>query len=137
MADGVDPIEKQRFAAPPREDQMVDISRRRVLQSGGAAGLFCWAALRQQGADLERAAPEPGASIRVLRWKQFIQAEFDGFSSPPRNSPNRPASRFASTRRTGTTSGRSRRSPPMSAPDPTSSWAPSTTRSNFPTSCST
>ena len=25
------------------------------------------------------AAPEPGASIRVLRWKQFIQAEFDSF----------------------------------------------------------
>ena len=25
------------------------------------------------------AAPEPNASIRVLRWKQFIQAEFDSF----------------------------------------------------------
>ena len=25
-------------------------------------------------------APEAGASIRILRWKQFIQAEFDKFA---------------------------------------------------------
>ena len=24
-------------------------------------------------------APEPGAQLRVLRWKQFIQSEFDSF----------------------------------------------------------
>ena len=59
---------------------MVDITRRRVLQSGGAAGLLL---LQGEGAHpaptWNGPAPESGAQIRVLRWKQFIQAEFDSF----------------------------------------------------------
>src|SRR6202789_3464847 len=59
---------------------MAAVSSRRVLQSGGAAGLLL---LPGGAARAEPAwngpAPEPGASIRVLRWKQFIQAEFDSF----------------------------------------------------------
>jgi multiple sugar transport system substrate-binding protein len=59
---------------------MLGITRRRVLQSGGAAGLLL---LPGGAARAEPTwngpAPEPGASIRVLRWKQFIQAEFDSF----------------------------------------------------------
>src|SRR5262249_8945832 len=59
---------------------MADITRRRILQSGGAAGLL----LLPGGAvgaepTWNGPAPESGASIRVLRWKQFIQAEFDSF----------------------------------------------------------
>src|SRR5271156_2974498 len=68
--------EGRRAAAP----EMSEITRRQVLQSGAAAGAFL---LSGNGA---RAAPswngpppEPGAQLRVLRWKQFIQAEFDSF----------------------------------------------------------
>jgi multiple sugar transport system substrate-binding protein len=60
---------------------MTDIARRAVLAGGAAAaGLGI---LPRGGAAAEPtyagAAPEPGASLRVLRWKQFIQAEFDAF----------------------------------------------------------
>jgi multiple sugar transport system substrate-binding protein len=59
---------------------VIDVSRRQVLQSGAAAGLLILpggVARAQQTWD--GPPPEPGASIRVLRWKQFIQAEFDSF----------------------------------------------------------
>ena len=36
---------------------------------------------RGGGAGLERPAPEPGAQIRVLRWKQFVQSEFESFAA--------------------------------------------------------
>ncbi len=58
---------------------MVDISRRRVLQSGGAAGLSLLGGVARAEPSWKGPAPEPGASIRVLRWKQFIQAEYDAF----------------------------------------------------------
>ena len=49
----------------------------------------------------------------------------------------RPASRCASTTRAGKTCGRRRRSPPTSAPAPTSSCRPTTTPTCIRTSCST
>ena len=58
---------------------MADITRRRVLQSGGAAGLLLMPGVARAEPAWNGPAPEPGASIRVLRWKQFIQADFDSF----------------------------------------------------------
>ena len=58
---------------------MVDITRRRILQSGGAAGLLLMPGVARAEPVWNGPAPESGASIRVLRWKQFIQAEFDSF----------------------------------------------------------
>ena len=60
---------------------MNDMTRRDALKAGAAT---VGAALLPSG--VVRAAPtwngpapEPGAQIRVLRWKQFIQSEFDSF----------------------------------------------------------
>jgi multiple sugar transport system substrate-binding protein len=58
---------------------MVDVTRRQVLQSGSAAGLLLMPGAARADPAWNGPAPEPGASIRVLRWKQFIQAEFDSF----------------------------------------------------------
>ena len=59
---------------------MVEVSRRQVLQSGAAAGfLMLPGGVARAASTWNGPAPEPGASIRVLRWKQFIQAEFDSF----------------------------------------------------------
>ena len=59
---------------------MIDVSRRQILQSGGAAGLLLLPGGAARAAPTWNGPPpEPGASIRVLRWKQFIQAEFDAF----------------------------------------------------------
>ena len=58
---------------------MVDVTRRQVLQSGGAAGLLLMPGVARAEPTWNGPAPEAGASIRVLRWKQFIQAEFDSF----------------------------------------------------------
>src|SRR5438067_1590864 len=63
------------------EKRMSDITRRRILKAGVAA---VGAGLLPAGTALAAPAwngpaPEPGAQIRVLRWKQFIQAEFDSF----------------------------------------------------------
>jgi multiple sugar transport system substrate-binding protein len=60
---------------------MSEISRRKLLATGAAAA---GVGLLRGGKSLAEpawngAAPEPNASIRVLRWKQFIQAEFDSF----------------------------------------------------------
>ncbi len=58
---------------------MRDISRRTLMVSGAAAAgaLICRAAAAEP--TWKGPAPEPNASIRVLRWKQFIQSEFDSF----------------------------------------------------------
>ena len=60
---------------------MSELTRRKLVASGAAAagaslllGRTASAAPAWNGP-----APEPNASIRVLRWKQFIQAEFDEF----------------------------------------------------------
>jgi multiple sugar transport system substrate-binding protein len=59
---------------------MGNISRRDVLKVGGAAGASLLAGGPTQAAPTWNGpGPEPGASIRVLRWKQFIQAEYDAF----------------------------------------------------------
>jgi multiple sugar transport system substrate-binding protein len=58
-------------------------TRRRVLQTGaaaaaaGAAGNL--ALFAQAWAQTTSWKPEPGASLQLLRWKRFIQAEEDGF----------------------------------------------------------
>lgn len=60
---------------------MVEIARRDLLLAGAAmtgAGLLGRRAAAEEPV-WKGAAPESGASIRVLRWKQFIQAEFDAF----------------------------------------------------------
>src|ERR1700728_192675 len=58
---------------------MADITRRRVLQSGAAAGLLLMPGVARAEPAWNGPGPEAGAQIRVLRWKQFIQAEFDSF----------------------------------------------------------
>ena len=63
---------------------MGEMTRRGMIKSGAAAAGLAGAGLLQSRTALAEptwngAAPEPGASIRVLRWKQFIQAEFDSF----------------------------------------------------------
>ena len=60
------------------------MTRRGMLKSGAAAAGLAGARLLNSRIALADStwsggAPEPGASIRVLRWKQFIQAEFDSF----------------------------------------------------------
>ena len=117
---------------------MVDITRRQVLQSGAAAGLLLLPdGVARAAPTWNGPAPEPGASIRVLRWKQFIQAEFDSFVANTKKFTEQTGVKVRSTRKAGTTSGRKRRSPPMSALDPTSSWARSTIRSSSAKSSST
>src|SRR5436305_13396546 len=60
---------------------MSDFNRRSVLKAGlgGAALLAGPGIVPVRAADWTN-TPEPNASIRVLRWKQFIQAEFDKFA---------------------------------------------------------
>ena len=60
---------------------MTDIPRRAVLTGGAAAAGLGLLPGRARAAEVtwNGAAPEPGASLRVLRWKQFIQAEYDAF----------------------------------------------------------
>ncbi len=64
---------------------MVDVARRDVLRAGAAvAGATVALGLLPNGAAAAEPTwngppPEPGASLRVLRWKQFIQGEFDAF----------------------------------------------------------
>jgi multiple sugar transport system substrate-binding protein len=57
---------------------MRDPGRRDVLVAGAAAGAGLLAP-RAQAAEWKGPPPEPGASLRVLRWKQFIQSEYDAF----------------------------------------------------------
>jgi multiple sugar transport system substrate-binding protein len=60
---------------------MTDIPRRAVLTGGAAVAGLGLLPGRARAAEVtwNGAAPEPGASLRVLRWKQFIQAEYDAF----------------------------------------------------------
>ncbi len=61
---------------------MSDVTRRNVLRVGAAAAAgmnLLGSGPAQAAATWSGPGPEKGASIRVLRWKQFIQAEFDSF----------------------------------------------------------
>ncbi|MBV9290800.1 MAG: carbohydrate ABC transporter substrate-binding protein [Hyphomicrobiales bacterium] len=60
---------------------MKDITRRGLLGAGAAmAGGGLLRSRRAIAAsEWHGPPPEPGAQLRVLRWKQFIQAEFDSF----------------------------------------------------------
>src|SRR5579863_8721421 len=60
---------------------MGEISRRGLLGAGvAAAGVSLLGSARAvAGPTWNGPPPEAGAQIRVLRWKQFIQAEFDSF----------------------------------------------------------
>ncbi|MGY3410634.1 ABC-type glycerol-3-phosphate transport system substrate-binding protein [Bradyrhizobium sp. GM5.1] len=60
---------------------MSDFDRRSVLKVGlGGAALLAGPGIVPVRAAEWTNTPEPNASIRVLRWKQFIQAEFDKFA---------------------------------------------------------
>ena len=60
---------------------MNDITRRDALKAGGAtvAAALLPSDVVQAAPTWNGPAPEPGAQIRVLRWKQFVQPEFDSF----------------------------------------------------------
>ena len=60
---------------------MNDMTRRDALKAGGAtvAAALLPSDVVQAAPTWNGPAPEPGAQIRVLRWKQFIQSEFDSF----------------------------------------------------------
>ena len=60
---------------------MNDLTRRDALKAGGAtvAAALLPSDVVQAAPTWNGPAPEPGAQIRVLRWKQFIQSEFDSF----------------------------------------------------------
>ena len=59
---------------------MTDVAERDVLKAGRCRRRGDAAERHGPGGrDVERAAAESGAQLRVLRWKQFIQAEFDSF----------------------------------------------------------
>ena len=98
------------------------ISRRDLLMTGaGLAGAAALPGLTvpafAQGAAMPEFKPEPGASLRMLRWSPFVMRARKMRGSPtPRSSPRPPASRCASTRKAGKTSARRPRSPPMWAP---------------------
>ncbi|MGY4296094.1 spermidine/putrescine-binding protein [Bradyrhizobium sp. i1.4.4] len=60
---------------------MSNFDRRSVLKAGlGGAALLAGPGIVPVRAAEWTNTPEPNASIRVLRWKQFIQAEFDKFA---------------------------------------------------------
>ena len=62
---------------------MNDITRRDALKAGGAtvAAALLPSDVVQAAPTWNGPAPEPGAQIRVLRWKQFVQSEFDSFAA--------------------------------------------------------
>jgi multiple sugar transport system substrate-binding protein len=60
---------------------MSDFNRRDVLKVGvGATAALTGSSIVPVRAATWNNTPEPNASIRVLRWKQFIQAEYDKFA---------------------------------------------------------
>ncbi|HEV2548303.1 MAG TPA: ABC transporter substrate-binding protein [Stellaceae bacterium] len=64
---------------------MNDISRRAILQAGVAVGALAAGGALGAGAAQAQATwkgqPEKGASIRVLRWKQFVQGDIDNWTA--------------------------------------------------------
>jgi multiple sugar transport system substrate-binding protein len=60
---------------------MNDLTRRDALKVGGAtvAAALLSSDVVQAAPTWNGPAPEPGAQLRVLRWKQFVQSEFDSF----------------------------------------------------------
>jgi len=60
---------------------MTDISRRDVLKAGAAAAVAGSGLMTAMPAAAQtwQGAPEKGASIRVLRWKQFVQGDIDNW----------------------------------------------------------
>ena len=62
---------------------MNPISRRGLLMAAatGAASTLLTPAARAAEPVWSGPAPEAGASIRVLRWKQFLQSEYDSFAA--------------------------------------------------------
>jgi multiple sugar transport system substrate-binding protein len=64
---------------------MSGITRRVALKIGAAAaGASLLGAAPVRAEPIWNGKPEPNAHIRVLRWKQFIQAEFDSFMANTR-----------------------------------------------------
>ena len=60
---------------------MSNFNRRDLIKAGlGGAAVLAGPGIIPARAATWTNTPEPNASIRVLRWKQFIQAEFDKFA---------------------------------------------------------
>ena len=72
---------------------MNDLTRRDALKVGGAtvAAALLSSDVVQAAPAWNGPAPEPDAQLRVLRWKQFVQSEFDSLSPTPRSSSSRAA----------------------------------------------
>ena len=63
---------------------MNGFTRRDALKTAGATvagGAFAKRRWSRQLPTWNGPAPEPDAQIRVLRWKQFVQSEFDSFAA--------------------------------------------------------
>jgi multiple sugar transport system substrate-binding protein len=62
---------------------MNDITRRDALKAGAATvpATLSPSDVAQAAPTWNGPAPEPDAQIRVLRWKQFVQSEFDSFAA--------------------------------------------------------
>ena len=63
---------------------MNGVTRRDALKAGGAtvaAALLPSEVAQAAAPTWNGPAPEPDAQIRVLRWKQFVQSEFDSFAA--------------------------------------------------------
>ena len=119
-----------------REDPMNDLTRRDALKAGGttvAAFLLPSDVVQAAAPTWNGPAPEPGAQLRVLRWKQFVQSEFDSFITNTKKFTDQTGVKI----RVDAESWDDIRAKAAVAanvgagPD----WAPTTTRSNSPTSC--
>jgi multiple sugar transport system substrate-binding protein len=64
---------------------MIDLTRRDMLKAGATAlGAGLLPAPHASAAEWNGPAPEPNAQLRVLRWKQFLQPEYDSFMANTR-----------------------------------------------------
>src|SRR6266436_5892745 len=103
---------------------MSDFNRRSVLKAslGGAALLAGPGIVPVRAAEWTN-VPEPNASIRVLRWKQFIQAEFDKFAEQTKKFSEKTGIKVKLEAESWEDIRPKPLSPPMSAPVRTSSLA--------------
>jgi TAT (twin-arginine translocation) pathway signal sequence. len=119
------------------ERSMSKFSRRDFLKTtaGAAAagtlgaGSTMWS---QDAMAQAKWTPEKGATLRVLRWKRFVQGDEDKWLENTKKFTGRPASRCASTAKAGRTCARRRRCGERRAAARTSSSRPSRMRTSIP-----